>query len=183
MSPELLASLDGRAAARPPQRLFSILDLRAFLGGAWELNRRLWDRRQGERGSFEGEARFEADGEGLAYRESGRLRLGGHAGPAQRALLFAFPLPGLAQVRFPDGRLFHALDLSRGPFEAEYPCGADRYRGRFHAAGTDAWRATWRVRGPGKDQIIESFYARRLAPAGSFRATTAVGTGEIPQPP
>lgn len=147
--------------AEPRSPVHLVRDLRGFLVGAWELSRRLWDRRQGERGSFEGEARFEADGEALAYRESGRLRLGAHAGPAHRALLFAFPAPGLAQVRFPDGRFFHALDLSLGPFEAEHPCGADRYRGRFQAVGADAWRATWRVLGPNKDQIIESLYARR----------------------
>jgi hypothetical protein len=145
----------------PEPQVHLVPDLHAFLAGTWRVARRLWDHRLGHRGSYEGEAVFALEGEGLAYRETGLLRLGAHEGVASRALRFEFPAPARACVLFADGRPFHVLDLSRGAWEAEHACGDDLYSGSFRALGSAVWIANWRIEGPRKAQLIESLYARR----------------------
>ncbi len=154
--------------ADPPsevrEALYAVANLRAYLAGAWEVRRTLDDRRNGARGSFEGRAIFApGDAGALTYREEGRLALGGFETLAHQSYLYAFPAPRRAhraEVRFADGRAFHALDLSNGHWSAEHVCGADLYRGRFRAEGADRWSVLWTVTGPRKDQSLESLFTR-----------------------
>jgi hypothetical protein len=139
---------------------FAVADLRAYLVGAWRLTRAIEDRRTGQRGRLEGRAVFEAEGDGLVYREEGRLVLGAFETLAHRAYRYAFPVPHLAEVLFEDGRAFHGLDLSAGAWTATHRCGRDLYEGDFRAEGPDAWRARWRVTGPRKDQRLDGLYER-----------------------
>ncbi len=161
-----LASSEPALASAPAG--YPVADLRAYLAGAWgawRLVRTLEDRRTGQAGRFEGRAVFrEDDGSGsggLTYREEGRLALGGFETLAHRDYLYLFPAPHLAEVRFPDGRTFHPLDLSGGAWAAEHRCGDDLYRGRFRTLGPDCWSADWEVAGPRKDQRLAGRYSRR----------------------
>ena len=205
--------------ADPPsevrEALYPVTDLRAYLAGAWEIRRTLDDRRNGQRGSFEGRAtfmpleRFRFAGSlhrpapppghpddtsvgarsarvrstraapahrvgeragvaseqlgALTYREEGRLSLGGFETLAHQSYLYAFPATHRAhraEVRFADGRAFHALDLRDGQWSAEHVCAADLYRGRFRALAPDRWSVLWTVTGPRKDQVLESRFTR-----------------------
>lgn len=135
-------------------------NLKGFLEGTWSLTRRLRDRRAGTRGTLEGEAVFEAEGDGLVYRENGVLRLGGGAFEAGRVYRYGFPAPHCAEVAFDDGSLFHLLDLSSGSCAVEHKCAADIYRGRYIVAGFGEWHVKWQIVGPRKDQFLESRYLR-----------------------
>ena len=155
--------------AEPPSQtraaLYPVADLRAYLVGAWEIRRTLDDRRRAAQGHFEGRATFiPGDENTLTYREEGCLELGGFETLAHQSYLYAFPLlhwaPHRAEVRFADGRPFHALDLSDGRWAAEHLCGRDLYRGRFRAEGAERWSVTWTVAGPRKDQVLESRFTR-----------------------
>jgi hypothetical protein len=64
------------------------------------------------------------------------------------------------QVRFSDGRPFHALDLRDGACAVAHPCGEDRYEGEYRVSGPDELEVRWRVRGPSKDGRIASRYRR-----------------------
>jgi hypothetical protein len=130
----------------------------ALLPGRWTVDRTLHDAARGA-GTFAGEAEFAPDAAGIAWRERGRLRLGGYDGPAARELRIEPDGAGWA-VRFADGRPFHPLDLSGGRCAAAHPCGGDVYEGEYELAGPDELRVRWRVRGPAKDQRIESRYRR-----------------------
>jgi hypothetical protein len=122
------------------------------LCGRWAVYRRLVDLLAGREGEFEGTATFEPDGR---WTESGRIRFGGHEGPAGRELV----IDGRS-VAFPDGRPFHALDLSSGACEVEHRCGADLYRGEYRLAGNDELHVRWSVSGPRKRQEIHTTYRR-----------------------
>lgn len=140
---------------------YPVADLRTYLAGAWEIRRILEDNIRGERGSFVGQASFSPeDDTTLAYREDGRLALGGFETLAHQSYRYGFPARHLAEVRFADGRPFHSLDLSAGLWQAEHLCAADLYRGRFRAEGPERWSVTWTVTGPRKNQRLESLFTR-----------------------
>lgn len=125
--------------------------------GLWRIERRIADR-LGPEGWLEGAARLTADGEGLAYEESGRLSLGGAAPfAATRRYLWRESGDGI-ELRFADGRFFHRFALARP--EAEHPCGPDLYRVRYDFAAWPFWRAEWRVTGPRKDYVMTTDYRR-----------------------
>lgn len=165
-----LASQEGAAAdiaGEGRAALYPVADLRAYLDGAWTVDRTLHDRRTGQRGHFEGRGIFApGDGDFLAYEEQGCLELGGFETLAHQSYLYAFPAPQrgphLAEVRFADGRAFHTLDLSDGLWEAEHLCERDFYRGRFRAEGLQRWSVLWTVTGPRKDQVLESYFTRAV---------------------
>ncbi|MGF1594972.1 MAG: DUF6314 family protein [Kiloniellaceae bacterium] len=142
--------------------LFRVNDLKAFLEGTWHLERRLDDRRAGLAGSLAGEAAFAPEGDGLVYREAGRLSLGDHEGPALQSYRYGFPAAGRAAVYFRDGRFFHDLDVTAGRWTATHLCAPDRYDGDFTVSDRDTWRIVWRVTGPRKDLILDSTYRRAL---------------------
>ena len=125
--------------------------------GTWSVRRALRDRRSGQTGAFTGTAAFEPDGAGLRWTEEGLVQFGAHAGPARRRLAIV-PAGDGWQVRFADGRPFHALDLEGGP--VEHACGADRYAGAYRLRDPDTLEVRWRVTGPRKDLEIATTYRR-----------------------
>jgi len=124
----------------------------AFLRGAWSVERQLTDHRSGARGSFTGRAEFlaTADPAMLRYAEHGELRLGGHRGPASRALLYRELPGGAADVRFADGRAFYRLDLNSGTCTVRHDCGQDRYVISHLVRAADWLEERWQVTGPRK---------------------------------
>ena len=145
----------------PGIALLPVNDLRSYLTGGWTLKRAIREGRWRQEGDFEGEAEFTPLGDGLAYREAGRMRLGDYDGRATRCYLFDFAFSYLAKVSFEDGRPFHDLDLRSGRDEVFHLCGRDRYAGVFQAIDPDTWSVRWRVEGPHKALRIESRYSRR----------------------
>ncbi|CAL9392673.1 hypothetical protein SUDANB2_01284 [Streptomyces sp. enrichment culture] len=136
-------------------------DVLAYLAGRWRVTRSVRDLASGAEGEFTGSTVFEAreDG-GLLHRESGTFVWQGVARPAERTLRFLPGPDGTADVRFADGRPFHDLDLTSGRHVADHPCAADLYRGEFTALDADHWHTVWRVRGPAKDLVLRTEYAR-----------------------
>ncbi|GGX37903.1 DUF6314 family protein [Streptomyces chartreusis] len=153
-------------------------DALAYLAGGWRAERSVRDLASGDEGEFSGTTVFEPmeDGEpprglsqeapqglsrGLLHRESGTFVWRGVPRPAERTLRFLpGSSPGAVDVRFADGRPFHDLDLSSGRHVADHPCSADLYRGEFTVRDADHWRSVWRVRGPAKDLVLTTDYAR-----------------------
>lgn len=148
-----------------------------FLRGSWRAERVLSDHRSGQEGSFsgvaaftagpatpQGELAYHAQGE-LAYHEQGELRFGGHQGPASRRLLFRPAAGGTAEVLFADGRPFYLLDLRSGCWQAEHPCGADRYLLTVRVTGADSFTEHWRASGSGKDYEMTTTLTR-IGPRG-----------------
>lgn len=150
------------AVGEPNARVLAIADLRAFLTGTWRIARTVKDARSGQDGGFDGIALFAPlpDG-GLLLTESGTMRLGGYAGPAEQTYRYAFAGgPGRAQVFRHDGTPFHELDLTTGSADAVHQCGADIYRGSFRVERHDEWVAEWSVSGPRKDYHMVTRHIR-----------------------
>lgn len=155
-TPAIVSGMDETTTARPGT---GATDPAAWLAGDWTVTRVI---NRGA-GRFEGRARFAPDPDSpavIVWEEHGRLRLGTHDGPAARTLRIE-PVPGGAwEVRFADGRPFHAFDLTPGGCEVIHLCGADTYRGRYRIDGPDRFTVSWRVSGPRKNDVIESVYER-----------------------
>ncbi|MGW3724246.1 DUF6314 family protein [Streptomyces sp. F001] len=137
-------------------------DVLAYLAGHWRVERSVRDLASGERGEFTGTTLFSPlESGGLLHEESGTFVWQGAARPAERTLRFLpGSSPGTADVRFADGRPFHDLDLTAGRHLADHPCAADLYRGEFTVLDENRWRSVWRVRGPAKDLVLTTDYAR-----------------------
>jgi hypothetical protein len=137
-------------------------DVLAHLAGRWRVTREVRDLASGDEGYFTGTTVFgPLGGGGLLHEESGTFTWRGAARPATRTLRFLpGPAPGLADVRFADGRPFHELDLTTGRYVADHPCAADLYRGEFTVRDADHWRTVWRVGGPAKDLVLTTDYVR-----------------------
>lgn len=158
-------------------------DLRRFLAGRWHLSRAILDRRAGQTGRLEGEASFSpapaavetgpaplrvgkaadavpAAGSVLVWQETGRMRLGGFESEVFRVYRCWFPAPAHGEIRFPDGRLFHPLDLTDGTCAVRHPCGDDLYLGLYRALDADRLQVHWTVTGPRKDYALDSLYQR-----------------------
>jgi hypothetical protein len=125
------------------------------LAGSWSVTRAI----NGAADAFTGVANFTPGVGRLWWRERGELRLGDYVGDAWRTYLIV-PCGDAWEVRFDDGRPFHALDLRSGGCEAVHPCGPDIYRGVYALAEPDRFTVTWRVTGPGRDDTIASDYRR-----------------------
>ncbi|GGX09611.1 DUF6314 family protein [Streptomyces lomondensis] len=140
-------------------------DVLAYLAGHWSVVRSVRDLASGAEGEFTGSTSFHAlETGGLLHHESGTFVWQGVARPAERTLRFLPGPGGTADVRFADGRPFHDLDLSSGRHAADHPCAADLYRGEFTVRDADHWRTVWRVRGPAKDLVLRTDYAREDRP-------------------
>ncbi|GGV24728.1 DUF6314 family protein [Streptomyces spectabilis] len=145
---------------------FPVPDALAHLAGEWRVERTVRDFAAGAdgpaEGSFSGTTRFTPlPGGGLLHHESGTFTWRGTPRPAERTLRFLPGEPaGTVLVRFADGRFFHGLDLRTGRHTADHPCAADLYRGDFVVDDADSWRTRWRVRGPAKDLLLTTRYAR-----------------------
>jgi Family of unknown function (DUF6314) len=151
-------------ARRPEGELamhLPVHDLAGYFGGPWSLIRRIADRRSGATGRFKGRATFAPTPYGLRYDERGTLIHGSFRGEATRSLRFLTSgHSAVADVRFDDGRPFHAFDLSSGITDVEHDCGSDRYRGRYRLCGRNSWALDWRVEGPRKRMLIGARYVR-----------------------
>ncbi|MGC9544462.1 DUF6314 family protein [Streptomyces sp. UG1] len=137
-------------------------DALTYLAGTWRAERSVRDLASGEEGRFSGTTVFSPlESGGLLHQESGRFVWQGVSRPAERTLRFLpGAAPGTVEVRFADGRPFHDLDLTSGRHVADHPCSADLYRGEFTVLDEDHWRTVWRVRGPAKDLVLTTDYAR-----------------------
>ncbi|MGW3990116.1 DUF6314 family protein [Streptomyces sp. NPDC004830] len=136
-------------------------DTLAYLAGRWRVSRTVRDLAGGAEGEFAGTTVFGAlEGGGLLHRETGAFTWHDVTRPAERTLRFLPGPDGTADVRFADGRPFHDLDLRPGRHVADHPCSADLYRGEFTVRDADHWRTVWRVRGPAKDLVLRTDYAR-----------------------
>ncbi|MCH5673484.1 DUF6314 family protein [Streptomyces gilvus] len=142
--------------------LWPVDDTLGYLAGRWGVTRAVRDLASGDAGRFEGTTVFGSlEGGGLLHFESGTFVWQGVSRPAERTLrLLPGSSPGTADVRFADGRPFHHLDLTSGHHVADHPCAADLYRGEFSVLDADHWRTVWRVRGPAKDLVLTTDYAR-----------------------
>ncbi|MFF7165762.1 DUF6314 family protein [Streptomyces sp. NPDC008086] len=137
-------------------------DALTYLAGRWRVERSVRDLASGEEGEFSGATVFgRLDDSGLLHHESGTFRWRGVPRPAERTLRF-LPggSPGTADVHFADGRFFHDLNLTTGSHVTDHPCSADLYRGEFTVRDENHWRTVWRVRGPAKDLVLTTNYAR-----------------------
>ncbi|MDT0611226.1 DUF6314 family protein [Streptomyces lancefieldiae] len=160
--------------------LWPVPDVLAYLAGRWRTERSVRDLASGAEGRFEGTTVFDAlPGGGLLSRESGAFTWQGATRPAERTLRYEpGAAPGIADVRFADGRPFHGLDLTAGHHVADHPCAADLYRGEFTVQDADRWRTVWRVGGPAKDLLLTTDYLRERP---GFQALGGLGPGS-PEP-
>jgi hypothetical protein len=145
-----------------PAARFHVPDAAAFLAGQWRIARRVRDRRLGESGGLVGKACFTPIPGGLSYEEQGVLRFGTYLGEVTARYRFMESELGAMSVHFADGRLFHRLDFSSGVADVAHDCAPDQYLGRYRALGPDSWTLAWRVRGPRKDMLIGTRYARMI---------------------
>lgn len=117
--------------------------------GEWQLFRRVHDRRAQVFGTVRGTLTLVEDGRRIRWLERGTLGWSGAQLPVTRELLLVEE-PGGWQVRFADGRPFHAW---RPGEVVEHPCNADLYRGLVDAR-RDRLRIVWDVVGPAKQQRL-----------------------------
>ena len=111
---------------------------------------------------LEGSAVFTPDQAGLAYAETGEMRLeGGQIVSAERQYLWRAE-PGRIAVFFGDGRAFHTFDPAEPHPEARHDCDPDLYRVRYDFSRWPDWSSEWRVTGPRKNYRMVSEYARPL---------------------
>lgn len=142
--------------------------------GDWRIDRRVRHDAGGE-AAFEGVARLEPDGEGLLWREVGRLTMDGRSWEATRRLLWR-PAPEGVAVLFEDGRPFHRIDLAQTRPTDAHPCGADLYRVAYDLTAWPEWSVVWRVDGPRHAYAMVSRHAP-LAGARAMRHPPLEGSG------
>lgn len=144
----------------PDDTLFGT-DLRDYLTGGWHLTRQIEDRRAGQRLSFSGIARFDANAPAaLLYSETGTLNTGhGGAVEATQRHRWTFTDDGAA-VAFADGRPFHRVTLEGQHAADLHQCPPDLYHVTYDFNAPDEWHAIWTVHGPRKDYTLNSRYTR-----------------------
>jgi len=146
-------------------------DLRAYLLGAatgaggqarWAVERQLFDRTTGTRGTFAGVVLFAVtDDDGLAFREEGTMRWPTFTGPASREyLLGPADRPDALKVFFADGRAFHTMSFAPEANHDNHWCDPDTYRVAYRHEGPDSFTYTWDVSGPRKDLLLTSRLVR-----------------------
>ena len=133
----------------------------AWFRGRWQMVRIIENVTEGVIGEFWGECDFEPDGLGLTCREEGVLRFRGVDYHSGRVSLWRFPGKEQIEVRYEDGRPFHAFLLDDP--KAEHLCGQDLYRVSYDFA-PDTWLSVWEVSGPAKDYSMTTRYRRMKPP-------------------
>jgi hypothetical protein len=136
-----------------------ISDTFGFLLGTWGLSRSYTDRRDGTRGTFQGQAvlavtQLSGAAAGLErarYDETGHLQLGHYRNPASRSLEYRRRADGTVMLYRAGGQPFIELDLTDGAWQASHPCGADQHEISTVVRSRDIVEEHWRVRGPEKD--------------------------------
>jgi hypothetical protein len=73
--------------------------------------------------------------------------------------------PDAMDVTFPDGRPFHRMSFRPDASQDRHWCDPDTYRVRYTLTGPDGFSYAWDVRGPQKDQLLESVLRRLDLPA------------------
>ena len=144
----------------------------ADLEGAWAMRRRI-AHGDGTVAALVGRCDFSAEEDGLRQTERGFLDLDGRWFDARQHYVWR---PG-PEVRFADGRFFHAVGPGRRP-AADHACGDDLYEVcyDFQALGAGKWSTCWRVRGPRKKYVMRTTYARPDA-CGGARRRASKGSG------
>lgn len=137
-------------------------DLRRYFSGRWRIDRLAEDRRAGAAYRMIGTGAFQGDGGTLAYQEAVAWSVDGRRFTASRGYRYLFDAqtPAAAQVRFDDGRPFHALDLADGTAEVTHDCPPDRYDGFYRLLDADRFRVRWVVTGPRKDLVLSTLFVR-----------------------
>lgn len=118
--------------------------------GDWRLSRQICHA-DGTRATFDGTARWEADG---TYVETGTLDMGTARFSAERRYRWTDDL----DVYFDDGRFFHAVPQCGG--DAAHWCDPDQYDVTYDFSRWPEWTARWQVRGPRKDYVMLTTYAK-----------------------
>lgn len=122
--------------------------------GTWRFAREVVEA-AGQGASVTGLAVWRPEGTGLAYRETGEMRLPGH--PPMQVERRYFWDPEL-HVHFADGRFFHRVPPEGG--STSHWCDPDQYDGDYDFSDWPVFRVRWRVRGPQKDYRMETTYHR-----------------------
>jgi len=138
-------------------RTISPRHLRDF-EGVWRIDRDVLHG-TGARAHMAGHAEFAPDGDGLAYREEGQMRIDG--GPPLCAVRRHVWRPGL-EVWFDDGRFFHRVPPSGGT--ATHRCDPDDYRVIYDFSRWPDWTTQWIVTGPRKDYSMTTRYRPLKSP-------------------
>ena len=142
----------------------NVEDLLGFFQGSWRLERKVNDSLLDQEGECAGDAHFTLTTHGgkqaLNYREESDLNIADLQTLSVSEYLLAFSAPSMAEVRFPDGRFFHLLDLTKGIVRVDHQCGDDTYHGLFRVLSADSWLSVWRILGPQKSQVITTRYLR-----------------------
>ncbi|MEQ8901258.1 MAG: DUF6314 family protein [Roseovarius sp.] len=120
--------------------------------GAWRFTREVVEA-DGRRATVTGRAVWVRDGAGLAYTETGEMRIAGHV-PMQVERRYSWD-SDLA-VSFEDGRFFHHVPPEGG--ETAHWCDPDQYDGTYDFGNWPEFTVTWRVRGPRKDYRMVTRY-------------------------
>ena len=127
--------------------------------GHWHLSRRI-ENALGPDGSLTGTAILQPRSGGLAYHEQGALRLG-EAPPlaASRRYLWQARSDKI-EVRFEDGRAFHAFDPAALLSAARHDCPPDLYLLYYDFSHWPNWRSSVKVSGPRKSYQMVTHYQR-----------------------
>lgn len=152
--------------------------------GRWSVERTLFDRAAGTRGTFTGVVIFSEtdDGGGLRFHEEGTVRWPASdgatfTGPAMREyLLRPTDSPDALDMTFPDGRPFHRMSFSADSSQDQHWCDPDTYRVTYALLGPDAFSYVWDVTGPRKDLLLESVLLRQTAPGDAPRVPGELGS-------
>jgi hypothetical protein len=129
----------------------------SYFAGDWLMVRIIENAPEGVIGEVWGEARFVADGEGLACRETGVVRFQGEDFHMERTSLWRFPEPGLVEVLHADGRPFHHF-LTERPIALE--SSGDASFEIVYEFEPDTWISRWEMTEPGGSYMMTTRYRR-----------------------
>jgi hypothetical protein len=135
----------------------------ADFAGDWSFLRIIAEPDRTETGRVAGLVRFRAGEGGLICDEQGEMRLAGvQPMQATRRTIWR-EAEGMIEVRFGDGRPFHAFDPAAVWAEARHDCTPDLYRVVYDFGAFPDWRSIWRVTGPKKDYVMTTAHRRAAA--------------------
>lgn len=146
----------------------SVLVFDTFIGW-WDFERTIMDYTSGSQIKANGSVEFtKLSDNRLMYHERGTLLLGNKEISFSRKYYYCLE-PNHISIYFADGvnygQLFQALvvDFEQSPAmaQAEHLCINDMYRGTFLFYNGGRFKNTFRIKGPNKDQLIDSTFTKR----------------------